>query len=124
MKNASHIVGWPMPDGRLLLRDLTEHATQREFVYPHKWRVGDLVMWENRCTLHDAAPQPLDKHVVAPGAFAVHADRNAIVGERADRAYLTALPLRMAASPRQRLHLSTRKICSDNRDHFITTLRL
>jgi alpha-ketoglutarate-dependent 2,4-dichlorophenoxyacetate dioxygenase len=50
--HASHIVGWPMPDGRLLLRDLMEHATQREFVYRHGWRVGDLVMWDNRCTLH------------------------------------------------------------------------
>jgi alpha-ketoglutarate-dependent 2,4-dichlorophenoxyacetate dioxygenase len=50
--HASHIVGWPMPDGRLLLRDLMEHATQREFVYRHAWRAGDLVMWDNRCTLH------------------------------------------------------------------------
>ena len=41
-----------MPDGRLLLRDLMEHATQREFVYRHAWRAGDLVMWDNRCTLH------------------------------------------------------------------------
>ena len=50
--HASHIVGWPMPDGRLLLRDLMEHATQREFVHSHSWRVGDLVIWDNRCTLH------------------------------------------------------------------------
>ena len=63
--HASHIVGWPMPDGRLLLRDLMEHATQREFVYRHEWRVGDLVMWDNRCTLHrgrayDDATYPRD----------------------------------------------------------------
>jgi len=63
--HASHIVGWPMPDGRLLLRDLMEHATQREFVYRHSWRVGDLVMWDNRCTLHrgrayDDAAHPRD----------------------------------------------------------------
>jgi alpha-ketoglutarate-dependent 2,4-dichlorophenoxyacetate dioxygenase len=50
--HASHIVGWPMPEGRLLLRDLMEHATQREFVHRHTWRVGDLVIWDNRCTLH------------------------------------------------------------------------
>ncbi len=50
--HASHIVGWPAPEGRLLLRDLEEHATQREFVYSHKWRVGDLVIWDNRCTMH------------------------------------------------------------------------
>jgi alpha-ketoglutarate-dependent 2,4-dichlorophenoxyacetate dioxygenase len=35
-----------------MLADLLEHATQREFVYRHRWRVGDLVMWDNRCTLH------------------------------------------------------------------------
>jgi alpha-ketoglutarate-dependent 2,4-dichlorophenoxyacetate dioxygenase len=54
--HASHIVGWPMPEGRLLLRDLMEHATQREFVYRHRWRVGDLVVWDNRCTLHRGRP--------------------------------------------------------------------
>jgi len=63
--HASHIVGWPMPDGRLLLRDLMEHATQREFVYRHEWRAADLVMWDNRCTLHrgrayDDATYPRD----------------------------------------------------------------
>jgi alpha-ketoglutarate-dependent 2,4-dichlorophenoxyacetate dioxygenase len=54
--HASHIAGWPMPDGRLLLRDLMEHATQREFVHRHSWRVGDLVIWDNRCTLHRGRP--------------------------------------------------------------------
>jgi len=50
--HASHIVGWPVPDGMLLLRELIEHATQPEFVYAHQWRVGDLVIWDNRCTMH------------------------------------------------------------------------
>jgi len=54
--HASHIIGWPMPEGRLLLRDLMEHATQREFVYRHAWRAGDLVVWDNRCTLHRGRP--------------------------------------------------------------------
>lgn len=54
--HASHIVGWPMPDGRLLLRDLAEHATRRRYVHAHKWRVGDLVIWDNRCTLHRGRP--------------------------------------------------------------------
>ncbi len=36
----------------MMLPDLLEHATQRQFVYCHDWRVGDLVMWDNRCTLH------------------------------------------------------------------------
>ena len=39
-------------DGRLLLRDLIEHATRPEFVYRHAWREGDLVIWDNRCTMH------------------------------------------------------------------------
>src|SRR5262249_16256681 len=50
--HASHILGLPVPDGRLLLRDLLEHATQRQFVYRHSWRAGDLVLWDNRCSLH------------------------------------------------------------------------
>lgn len=52
--HASHIIGWPVPDGRILLLELIEHATQREFVYRHAWRVGDLVIWDNRCTMHRA----------------------------------------------------------------------
>ena len=54
--HASHIVGWPVPEGRLLLEDLTEHAIQRQFVYSHKWRVGDLVIWDNRDTMHRGRP--------------------------------------------------------------------
>ncbi|MBI1774121.1 MAG: TauD/TfdA family dioxygenase [Proteobacteria bacterium] len=50
--HASHIVGWPVPEGRLLLLDLIEFATQRSFVYRHSWRQGDLAMWDNRCTMH------------------------------------------------------------------------
>ena len=56
--HAGGIVGWPMPEARGYLRDLIEHATQREFVYSHKWRVGDLVMWDNRQTMHRARPFP------------------------------------------------------------------
>ncbi len=52
--HANRIIGWPVPDGRLLLLDLTEHATQRQFVYRHSWRAGDLVIWDNRCTMHRA----------------------------------------------------------------------
>jgi alpha-ketoglutarate-dependent 2,4-dichlorophenoxyacetate dioxygenase len=54
--HASRILDWPVPEGRLLLRDLTEHATQPEFVYRHVWRVGDLVIWDNRATMHRARP--------------------------------------------------------------------
>ncbi|MFI4998417.1 MAG: TauD/TfdA dioxygenase family protein [Reyranellales bacterium] len=54
--HASHIIGMPVPDGRLLLMDLIEHATQPKFVHPHTWREGDLVIWDNRCTMHRARP--------------------------------------------------------------------
>jgi alpha-ketoglutarate-dependent 2,4-dichlorophenoxyacetate dioxygenase len=50
--HAGKVVGMTMPEGRLLLRDLTEHATQGEFVYIHRWTVHDLVMWDNRQTMH------------------------------------------------------------------------
>jgi alpha-ketoglutarate-dependent 2,4-dichlorophenoxyacetate dioxygenase len=52
--HASRILDWPVPEGRLMLRDLIEHATQPEFVYRHQWRVGDLVIWDNRATMHRA----------------------------------------------------------------------
>ena len=52
--HASRIVDWPVPEGRLLLRDLTEHATQPRFVYRHAWRPGDLVIWDNLATMHRA----------------------------------------------------------------------
>jgi len=54
--HAARIVDWPVAEGRLLLRDLTEHATQPEFVYRHAWRAGDLVIWDNRATMHRARP--------------------------------------------------------------------
>ena len=54
--HASRIIDWPVPEGRLLLHELTEHATQRERVYRHRWRVGDLVIWDNRATMHRACP--------------------------------------------------------------------
>jgi len=60
--HASRIIDWPVPEGRLLLRDLIEHATQRQFVYRHSWRVGDLVIWDNRCTMHRATPFEDAKH--------------------------------------------------------------
>jgi len=62
--HASHIVGWPIAEGRLLLLDLNTHATQPQFVYSHQWRVGDVVIWDNRCTMHRGRPhdesQPRD----------------------------------------------------------------
>jgi alpha-ketoglutarate-dependent 2,4-dichlorophenoxyacetate dioxygenase len=50
--HASRIIDWPIPDGRLLLRDLIEHATQPQFRYVHHWQVNDLVIWDNLATMH------------------------------------------------------------------------
>ena len=50
--HARSIRGWTVAEGRMLLMDLLEHATQPEFVYIHKWRPNDLVIWDNRSTLH------------------------------------------------------------------------
>src|SRR5580704_635931 len=50
--HAGTIVGWPIPEARAFLRDLLEHATQPQFVYSHQWRQRDLVMWDNRQTMH------------------------------------------------------------------------
>ena len=54
--HASHIVGWPVKLGRALLTALIESATQPRFVYRHRWQLNDLVVWDNRCTLHRALP--------------------------------------------------------------------
>jgi alpha-ketoglutarate-dependent 2,4-dichlorophenoxyacetate dioxygenase len=54
--HASHIVGMPREEGQALLEELMEFATRPQFVYRHQWRVGDLVIWDNRCTMHRATP--------------------------------------------------------------------
>lgn len=46
------IQGWEAPEAMALIRELTEFATQRQFVYTHRWTVHDLVIWDNRCTMH------------------------------------------------------------------------
>ncbi|MBO0712662.1 MAG: TauD/TfdA family dioxygenase [Acetobacteraceae bacterium] len=50
--HAGRILGMPEPEGRALINSLVAHATQRQFVYTHRWRVNDLVIWDNRCTMH------------------------------------------------------------------------
>jgi len=71
---ASHIgtiIGWPVPEARALIRDLIEHATKPQLVYAHKWRAFDLVMWDNRCTMHrvrrydNAQPRDMRRTTVA-----------------------------------------------------------
>jgi alpha-ketoglutarate-dependent 2,4-dichlorophenoxyacetate dioxygenase len=50
--HAKQVVGMHFGTSQVLLAELLEHATQSRFVYRHRWRVGDLVMWDNRCIIH------------------------------------------------------------------------
>jgi len=69
------IVGWPIPEARDLIRDLIEHATQREFVYSHSWAQYDFVMWDNRQTMHrvrrfdESQPRDMRRTTVAGSAM-------------------------------------------------------
>jgi alpha-ketoglutarate-dependent 2,4-dichlorophenoxyacetate dioxygenase len=72
--HAGGIVDWPMPEARVLLRDLNEHATQPKFVYVHRWRPWDFVMWDNRAVMHrvrrydDAQPRDMRRTTLAGDA--------------------------------------------------------
>jgi len=52
--HADHVVGMPLDEGRAFLEELVDHATQPDMIYAHVWRQGDLVIWDNRCTMHRA----------------------------------------------------------------------
>lgn len=54
--HASHVIGWPIEEGRALIAELMEHATQPQFVYSHSWQPNDLVMWDDSWTMHRAMP--------------------------------------------------------------------
>jgi alpha-ketoglutarate-dependent 2,4-dichlorophenoxyacetate dioxygenase len=60
--HACEIVGMPTAEARALLRELRETATRPELVYTHRWQVGDLVMWDNRCMLHRGRPWDESKY--------------------------------------------------------------
>jgi alpha-ketoglutarate-dependent 2,4-dichlorophenoxyacetate dioxygenase len=60
--HATHVLGWPAEEGERFLDELNAFATQERFVYAHKWRAGDLVIWDNRCTLHRATPYEIFKY--------------------------------------------------------------
>jgi alpha-ketoglutarate-dependent 2,4-dichlorophenoxyacetate dioxygenase len=72
--HAGAILGLPMPEARMLLNDLKEHATQPRFVYVHKWTLYDLVIWDNRQTMHrvrrydDSQPRDMRRTTVAGSA--------------------------------------------------------
>lgn len=55
-ERAVYLEGFPEEAGRARLEQLTAHAVQERFVYRHQWRLGDVLMWDNRCLLHRANP--------------------------------------------------------------------
>ena len=73
--HAGKIIGWEVPEARDFMRDLAEHATQRELVYVHRWRQHDLVMWDNRQTMHrvrrfdESQPRDMRRTTVAGEAM-------------------------------------------------------
>ena len=69
------IVGMPNPEGLDLIEELVEFATQDRFVYRHKWRVGDILVWDNRCTLHTGTLFDDDKYVRLAHRLWVKGDR-------------------------------------------------
>ena len=75
--HAGTILGWLVPESRDFLRDLNEHATQRELVYVHRWRQYDLVVWDNRQTMHrvrrfdESQPRDMRRTTVAGEAMTV-----------------------------------------------------
>ncbi len=75
--HAGAILGQTMPEARIILRDLSEHATQPKFVYVHKWRLHDLVIWDNRQTMHrvrrydQSQPRDMRRTTVAGEAMTV-----------------------------------------------------
>ena len=60
--HASHIRGMPEEEGRALLKELLDFATQEQFTYLHHWKVGDLVMYDNRAAVHRARPYKITEH--------------------------------------------------------------
>jgi alpha-ketoglutarate-dependent 2,4-dichlorophenoxyacetate dioxygenase len=71
------IVGWPVPEGRAFIRELIEHAVQPKYVYAHRWQADDLVMWDNRQTMHrvrrfdESQPRDMRRTTVAGTAMTV-----------------------------------------------------
>jgi alpha-ketoglutarate-dependent 2,4-dichlorophenoxyacetate dioxygenase len=80
--HASHVIGWPIERGRKLIEELLDFATQPQFVYQHRWQVGDLVMWDNRCTMHRGRPYDESKYLRDMHRTTVSDEVNTVERER------------------------------------------
>jgi alpha-ketoglutarate-dependent 2,4-dichlorophenoxyacetate dioxygenase len=84
--HASHVIGWPIEEGRAVIDELISFATQPQFVHRHSWRAGDLVIWDNRCTMHRGRPyddtqrRVLHRTTVSDGANTLEQEGLAEVG--------------------------------------------
>ena len=83
--HASHVVGWPIEKGRALIEELIGFATQPQFVYRHRWHVGDLVMWDDRCTMHRGRPYDEAKYRRVLHRTTVSDEINSVERERGAR---------------------------------------
>ena len=83
--HASHVIGWPVEEGRALINELIGFATQPQFVYQHRWRVGDMVMWDNRCTMHRGRPYDEAKYRRVLHRTTVSDEINSVERERGAR---------------------------------------
>jgi alpha-ketoglutarate-dependent 2,4-dichlorophenoxyacetate dioxygenase len=84
--HASHIIGWPIEEGRRLIEELVAFATQPRFVYQHRWGRGDLVMWDNRCTMHRGRPYDETRYRRVMHRTTVSDEINSIERERGRQA--------------------------------------
>jgi alpha-ketoglutarate-dependent 2,4-dichlorophenoxyacetate dioxygenase len=83
--HASHVIGWPTEKGRALIEELVAFATQPQFVYQHRWHVGDLVMWDDRCTMHRGRPYDEAKYRRVLHRTTVSDEINSVERERGAR---------------------------------------
>ena len=73
--HSSHVVGMDVAEGAALLAELEAHATQPHFIYRHKWQVNDVIMWDNRCTMHCVEPYDAAKEKRAVHRVVVKGDK-------------------------------------------------
>jgi taurine dioxygenase len=73
--HSSHVVGMDVSEGETLLAELEAHATQIDFIYRHKWQVNDVIMWDNRCTMHCVEPYDAAKEKRAVHRVVVKGDK-------------------------------------------------
>jgi alpha-ketoglutarate-dependent 2,4-dichlorophenoxyacetate dioxygenase len=96
--HASHVIGWPVEDGRRLIEELIAFATRPDFVYQHRWRVGDLVLWDDRCTMHRGRPYDDTKYRRDMHRTTVSDEINSVERERGGTSARASFDMRPAGA--------------------------